>query len=246
MRLLAAGLLVAALLVLPNASAATASTVGLSTPTDPALSALANATTEPITVSIKLPTPFCQAEGTATVKLTVTATGAVTATLDKSSVTFKLPSNVGIPPTQPQDFDGQAQVNLTLTPNGPGAGTVNLVAKFDGNADGCSAPPDTSATPPDTSTTYAPAQKSINITTTSIGAAPSTTTSSTPASSTPASSTPASSTPSSSSPIGTTVGDVTPTDQAPTEEGKKGLPGPELGLVVAGVAAVAVLAARRK
>lgn len=241
MRLLAAGLLVAALLVLPNASAATQSTVSLSTPNDASLSSLANATTYPITLSIQLTTPTCLNDGTATVKLTVTSSGNVTSTLDKTTVTFTVPATlvVGSVPTA-QDYSGQKQLNLTLTPTGPGEGVTNVVAKFDGTVDGCNAPPDPSDPG---STNYAPSMKSINVTSTSIAAPPTNTTTNT--TTTPVSSTPASSTPVSSSPVGTTVGEPTPTTST-SEEGKKGLPGPELGLVVAGVAAIAVLARRKK
>ncbi|MEA3199074.1 MAG: hypothetical protein QOE90_502 [Thermoplasmata archaeon] len=250
MRLLVAGLLALALLALPTASADSA-TVGLSNPVSPELSALQKATTIPVTVTLHIPGPTCQGEGTATVKITISSSGAVTSTVDVSTLTFTVPATIATPdpnnpavPTGPQDFNGNKDINVTFTPSGAGDGKTNVIASFDGNVNGCSPQPNPTDPTSITAAGWSPAQASINVTTTSVAATPTTNTTTTPTNTT-TSSTPAGTTPMSTSPVGPTVGDQTSTPPADTTPAKKGLPGPEVGLVVAAVAAIAVIASRR-
>lgn len=247
MRLLLAALVATALLLTPLASAAGNSSLGLSAPADPKLSVLnATAVVDPITVSLTLVGPVCTDTGSAKVALSVNVTGNFTASLDAQSVSFAPPpaANIGGIPSGPpsnQDYHGNKDVNLTVAATGPGSGTIEVVATFDGKVANCQPTPDPLGSG---SADFDKAYKSVNITVTSALTAVTptpTTTTSTPVSSTPTSTTVASSTPVSSSPVTST-----PTDTTPAEEPKKSfLPGPTVPLVAAALVAVAVLLRRK-
>ena|SRR5581483_10296255 len=247
MRLLLAALVATALLLTPMASAANTS-LGVSAPTDPKLSTLTAApVTDPVTIQLHLNSYTCTADSTATVKLSANVTGNFTVTLEKTSVAFAVPgsASIGGIPSGPQAYNQNKDVNFTVNATGPGNGTIEVVATFDGKIDGCSAQPDLVGG--DTSTDFTSAYKSVNITLASVlqpsTPTPTTTTSPTPTTGTPTSTTVASSTPVSSSPVSTS----TPEQPTPTtEEGKKSfLPGPTVPLVAAAVVGVAVLLRRK-
>lgn len=249
MRLLAAGLLLAALLVLPNASAV-ASTLSISGPnaviyfTDSATQSV------PLTVNLRLESGFfCQGEGSATVKLTLATSGPITATLDATTLTYAIPSDS--PPSTDNPtanhattaWSAQKPVNLTIVSTGIGNGTATVTGTFDGSSvSGCTATPDPISG--DTSGSFASAMNTINVTTQALTAignnTTATPTSTTPVSTTPSNETNVTTTPVSSSPVVTTVGE----NPTPTETKKS--PGPEVPLVAAAVVGLAVLARRKK
>ncbi|GEM_PF-6987655 len=249
MRLLAAGLLIAALLVLPTAAAVTTH-LSLSGPN--AIVYFTDSTTQsvPITINLQIDSGFfCQAPGTATVALAVTPDGPITASLNVTSVKFTIPADVD--PNNPTGatnnhataaWSGQAPVNLTLVSSGLGNGTAKVTATFDGNT-GCQPTPDAN----NPQGTFDTATGVVNVSTQALTASTGnvTPTPTTPVSSTPVNTTPETSTPVTSTPVSTTVGDENPT---PTEASKGkflGVPGPEIPLVVAAAVALAVLVRRK-
>lgn len=239
MRLLAGGLLVAALLMLPAASATTTTSLGLSGPSAVVdLTTTAN-TTVPVTVQVKIDQSFvCLQAGSVKVTLESNATGPINASLDATSLTFTIPATAD---SQGSAFQANRDVNLSIVRTGEGNGTINVVANLKASdIQGCSASP---SPPDDLQGSFKGSSKSINITTQALpGSVPATPT---PTTSTPTPTTtvtPTASTPVSTSPV-TTTDSMTPS--TPAEEGKKGLPGPEVPLIAAAVVGLAVLVRRK-